>query len=918
MAVCPSCGQENADGARFCNACAAPLGAEPAAEVRKTVTVLFCDLVGSTALGERTDPELLRELMARYHAELRQILERHGGTVEKFVGDAAMAVFGIPQVHEDDALRAVRAAFEIRDAVAGLDLEARIGVNTGEVVAGIGETLVTGDAVNVAARLEQAARSGEILLGPATQRLVHDAVRTENVEPLNLKGKAEPVPAHRLLELLPDVPAFTRRLDSLFVGRSEELAALERAVAGAIEARSPQLATIVGPPGIGKSRLARELIQRSPANLLVARCLSYGEGITYWPLAEIVAQVRDVRVALADDPDAELAASRVAAALGTAEAPASSEEIAWGFRKLFEALARAKPLIVVLDDIHWAEPTLLDLIEYVVTFAQDAPLFLLCMARPDLLELRPAWVTPKPNTTLVALDPLANAETETLVEALGDVPDRTKARIVKAADGNPLFVEQLVAMQADSGNSDLEVPPTIQALLSARIDRLETEERAVVERASVEGRLFHRGSVAELLPEQVRPQVGSHLLTLVRKEFIRPDRATLPGDDGFRFAHILIRDAAYDSIPKKLRAELHERFADWLQSRLGDEAPDEILGYHLERAYRYRQELRSVDDHAGRIAARAASHLRSAGERAYSRDDMPAAVNLLERALALPWTDMESGRVEVRLRLASALLDVGRPTDAEAATEEAAIEAEAAGDRPGELRAALFRGQIAIWTTNDYGTLLPLAEQALPLFEAAGDDRGSMDAWRVIAAASERLSDAADAYGHALVHARRLGSHVDEREILGWLEFTLFLGSTPVREILRWAEDCSLPLDELEPAVTVLRAVLLTMDGRLAEARELCARGEARAQELGIRLWMAANAELAWEIEMLAGDYVAADQQARRGYELYDEMNSRVGLGLCAGQLAEALCGQKRYDEAAHWADVCEENTGSDGIVWRQ
>ncbi|MFN2471817.1 MAG: hypothetical protein ABR583_12695 [Gaiellaceae bacterium] len=250
----------------------------------------------------------------------------------------------------------------------------------------------------------------------------------------------------------------------------------------------------------------------------------------------------------------------------------SSEEIAWGFRKLFEALARREPLVVLFDDIHWAEPTLLDLIEYVSTFAQNASLLLLCMTRPDLFELRPTWATPKPNATLVTLEPLAGSETETLVDELREVSDETKARIAEVAEGNPLFVEQLLAMQAERGETELEIPPTIQALLAARIDGLAPEERPVLQRASIEGRLFHRGSVVELQPEQERAGVGGHLLTLVRKEFIQPDRATLPGDDGFRFGHILIRDAAYDSLPKRLRAELHERFADWLELKLGANA----------------------------------------------------------------------------------------------------------------------------------------------------------------------------------------------------------------------------------------------------------------------------------------------------------------------------------------------------------
>ncbi|HUG65895.1 MAG TPA: adenylate/guanylate cyclase domain-containing protein, partial [Gaiellaceae bacterium] len=336
--------------------------------MRKTVTVVFCDLVGSTALGESTDPEILRELMARYHAELRAILERHGGTVEKFVGDAAMAIFGLPQVHEDDALRAVRAAVEMRDAVSALGLQVHVGIDTGEIVAGTGETLATGDAVNVAARLEQAAGADEVLIGAATERLVREAVRAEAVGPLALKGKSEPVPAFRLLELLDAVPAYTRRIDAPFVGREEELEKLRDALATAVETRTPQLATIVGPPGIGKSRLARELLGRVEARVVVGRCIPYGEAITYWPLQEIAAQVGDLGPALRPAPDAELIAIRIEAALGVRETPVSPEEIAWGVRRLLETVASSGPLVVVFDDIHWAEPTFLDLIEYVAAF----------------------------------------------------------------------------------------------------------------------------------------------------------------------------------------------------------------------------------------------------------------------------------------------------------------------------------------------------------------------------------------------------------------------------------------------------------------------------------------------------------------------------------------------------------------------
>jgi class 3 adenylate cyclase/tetratricopeptide (TPR) repeat protein len=652
--ICAACGQESPEGFRFCGRCGAVLSGEPTREVRKTVTVVFCDLVGSTALGERSDPEVLRELMTRYHRVLRTILERHGGTVEKFAGDAALAVFGIPRLREDDALRAVRAAVEMRAAVAELDLEVHIGVNTGEVVAGSGgETLVIGDAINVAARFEQQAEAGEILIGAATERLVRHAVRTEPVAPLTLKGKSAPVPAHRVLAMIDGVPAFDQSTAAPFVGRERELALLQSALEKALATRSPQLVTIVGPPGIGKSRLVRELLGRTGTRVLVGRCLSYGEGITYWPLSEIESQVGDIARALAGTDDADLVALRVGVALGAVTAPASSEEIAWGFRRLFETLARERPLIVVFDDIHWAEPTLLDLIEYVATFAQDVPLVILCTARPDLFDNRPGWTTPKPNRSVVALEPLPVGESETLADRLGELPDHARREIVEAAEGNPLFLEQLVAMRAESGDDELQVPPTLQALLGARIDRLAEEERAVIERGSVEGRLFHRGAVAELLAERERRTVGASLMTLVRQELIRPDRATIPGDDGFRFGHILIRDAAYEAIPKRQRASLHERYANWLLERLGDDVPLEIVGYHLEQAYRYAGEVGIADRALGEWAA---EHLAAGARGAHARQDVAAAKHLLSRAVELVG-DGESRRAllaELGLELAAA------------------------------------------------------------------------------------------------------------------------------------------------------------------------------------------------------------------------------------------------------------------------
>ncbi len=411
MPACPECGRENPRGSRFCNACGAAL-AEAAAEpreMRKTVTIVFADVSGSTALGERLDAEAVRRVMGRWFESARMVLERHGGTVEKFVGDAVMAVFGIPTLHEDDALRAVRAAAELETALAelnaalerdhGVRLEVRTGVNTGEVVAGEGETLATGDAVNVAARLEQAAQPGEILLGPDTYHLVRDAVAADPVRSLRLKGKAEPVEARRLRSVRPGVAGVERRLDAPLVGRTLELAQLRQAYERTVRERRASLFTLLGPAGIGKSRLVDEFSNSidGEATVLRGHCLPYGEGITFWPLVEMLqgsgreAPGERVRELLAGDPDADLVAARLGVAVGGTDAAGSTEDAFWAVRKLFERVARMGPLVVVVDDLHWAEPTFLDLIDHVADWSRQAPILLLCVARPELLEARPTW-----------------------------------------------------------------------------------------------------------------------------------------------------------------------------------------------------------------------------------------------------------------------------------------------------------------------------------------------------------------------------------------------------------------------------------------------------------------------------------------------------------------------------------------------
>ncbi|MGZ4360547.1 MAG: AAA family ATPase, partial [Gaiellaceae bacterium] len=587
---------------------------------RKVVTMVFCDVVGSTALGESVDPEALQGLLALYFERMKAIVESHGGSVEKFIGDAVMAVFGVPAVHEDDALRALRAAVEMRAAFPELGVQGRIGVNSGEVVTGTEERLATGDAVNVAARLQQAAQPDEVLIGEATLALVRGAVVVEPVEPLELKGKHAAVPANRLLSVL---EAPERSHESRFVGREPELALVREAWERTLAEQCCELLTIVGDAGVGKSRLVAEALVSADALVVRGRCLPYGEGITYWPVVEVIKQ-------LGSRPSDPTAAASISSLLGEAAEVTSAEEIAWAFRKLLEEQA---PLVAVFDDIQWGEETFLDLLEGIALLSSGAPLLLVCMARPELVTHRNEW------PVTLRLGPLPD---EAVTDLIGEsIPAELRDRIAAAAGGNPLFLTEILAM-ADQ-TEDVEVPPTLRALLAARLDQLDGSERIVLERGSVEGELFHRGAVQALAPDE--PHVTPRLASLTRKELIRPDKALFPGEDGFRFRHLLIRDTAYDALSKGVRADLHERFAGWLEEHgAALVEQDEILGYHLEQAARYKAELGKPDNV---LAERAGEWLAGAGRRALSRGDERAAARLLGRALELS----RPSRLDVALEL---------------------------------------------------------------------------------------------------------------------------------------------------------------------------------------------------------------------------------------------------------------------------
>jgi class 3 adenylate cyclase/tetratricopeptide (TPR) repeat protein len=906
VAACTSCGAENREEARFCDSCGAALAeAAPARETRKTVTVLFCDVTGSTALGERIDPESLRHVMARYFETAKAIVERHGGTVEKFIGDAVMAVFGVPAVHEDDALRAARAADELRGGLDELNdelernygtrLELRMGVNTGEVVTGTEERLATGDAVNIAARLEQAAQPDEVLLGEETYRLVRDGVEAEPAPPLTAKGKAEPLTAYRLIAVQAEAPA--RRDAAPMVGRERQSKLLEDAFSNVVSDRTCQLFTILGTAGVGKSRLVTEFLSGlDDATILRGRCLSYGEGISYWPVTEVVKQLV---------PDGNTIGP-LASILGDDSAASSPDEIAWAFRKLLESRAAESPLVVVFDDVHWGEPTFLDLVEHVADLSRDAPILLLCMARPELLDARAAWGGGKLNATNILLEPLAPAESVELIESLtGGIDAELRGRILEAAGGNPLFVEEMVAMVPEDGG-DVAVPPTIQALLAARLDQLDPAERSVLESGAVEGQVFHRGAVAALAPEE--RAVDGRLITLVRKDLVRPEASVVADDEAYRFRHLLIRDTAYEALSKATRAELHERFATWL-AEYGVELVelDEIVGYHLEQAYRYRVELGPLDDPAAEIGAQAADRLIVSAGRARDRGDTVAAQALLTRAVELvpAGSAVRAGPI---LDLAVIHAELGDFPRAAAFREEAVALATSTQDEGLLARITLARVEAEVQYDSNvtmHGALAQ-AEEALAVLERLEDEEGAIwglrlvgqfRAWLGSGAAAEVLWE--QAYERAERFSPRLRS-----ELLIWRCWDIWWGTTPADEGVRLCNEwmASSPSKRLEATALLIRGTQRAALNEIDEGRADVIAGRELFHDLGDQIWWAGSSMLSAEMELWAGEAGRAYETLALGRERLAESSETGYLATVVGLQAQAALELGREDEALELA----------------
>ena len=946
MLTCANCGEQNPERARFCLSCGASMASEQRRGARKVVTVVVCDVTGSTALGERLDPESLGRVMARYFERTRAVLERHHGLVQKFIGDAVVATFGVPVVREDDALRAVRAAAAMRDAVADLDeaggpaIEVRIGVATGEVMVeeGGGDPLVIGEAVNLATRLQAAAGPGEVLLDRRTWHLSRDALVAAEVE--GVGGGA-----WRLVDVSPDALGHARRSDNPLVGRLAELQLFDWMFQRAVRTSTCHLLTVLGPAGVGKSRLVAAAVDAigDAATVLSGQCSSGVEGSSFWPLAEIVRRAAEIKTAdspeqaeakleaLLDDPDGERVTDRLGRLIGLSPAPVTSEDALWAVRRFLEVLADRHPLVVVIDDLHWAQPALLDLLEQVVALAREASILVVAVARPELLEQRPGWSGGRLNASTMLLEPLAAEESATLLEHLAGeaaLPGDATERITRTAEGNPLFLEELLAMLIEEGRlrrdggrwvaDDLgaaTTPPTIQALLAARLDRLAGEERALLDRASVMGQAFDRAAVLALTPEPARAAADAHLLALVRKELLRPAQAPLGGRDGFQFRHQLVRDAAYDSLPKQARAELHERYAAWLAqayaARCGEVG--EVLGWHLERAYRFLTELGPVDAHGRQVAEAAAAQLAAAGHLATGRGDLPAAANLLERAIALlPPGDRT--RLKLLTDLGEVLILNVETERAQRVLDDVMAAAERTGDRGLAAHASLGKLELRL-DSPDRGPDRYRADvqQALSLLEDLGDEQGQSRAWRLLGLDSYlrcRVGRAEDEFQRAVEHARAAGDERVEAGNLYALVQAAFWGPTPVAEGIRRCQEIRGRAEgsyRVEMSALHTLAGLHAMAGEFDRARELGDQAVQIADKLGPSRFAALCSQFLGQVELLAGDPAAAARWLRWGAGILERMGERGLRSELTANLARALAAQGLDDEAVEQAAISGE-----------
>jgi class 3 adenylate cyclase len=953
--ACASCGSELRPSAKFCDECGTPVGAAPAprqaeaAGARKVVTIVFADLVGSTALHERLDPESARRFMEGYYAAMRGAVESHGGTVTQFLGDGVKAVFGVPRVAEDDAIRAVRAAVAMQAAFRALadpQREAigktglRVAVNTGEVVANDASEII-GDPVNVAARLQEQGRDGDVVIGEATERLVSGLVSLDRLGSFALKGRTEAVAAYRVTSL--DRPESAAA--AAFVGRDDELARIRSVYETALEEPATGLAVLLGSPGLGKSRLIDEFARRlgDGATVVRAHCDAAG-GASFAPLADALRILPDLDAAVPGS-DAERARIQDGVRALLAGSPASPEETFFVVRRLLSALAATRPVVLVIDDLHWAEPLLLDLVEHLVQWGSGVPLLVLVGARPELREMRSTLATPgglvSEVVTLAGLDAGAAMRLAANVIGAADLPASVAAKVLATSEGNPLFVGELVRMLVHEGAlkregdrwtagtalAALEMPPTILALLASRIERLRPEERIVLERAAVVGRSFSRSAVAELLSREVA-DLDARLESLRRAELIERDTGWFLGEPVLRFHHVLIRDAAYRRILKGTRAELHARFADWVEARVGDAIEhDETIGWHLEQAHQHLRELGPIDVRGRALGERAAQRLAASGRRALARDDAPLASGLLGRALDRLDRD-DPARAELALDWCEALLAAGDVGPATAALAE--LDRFAANEA--RLRAwhTCFAGQLITLTApQELGATADAVAKAATDLAALGDVAGEAKAHFVHAQAFARLGKvgACEAsLDRALAAARRAGDRRRANTVLAVAPLAALWGPSPVTRASGRCLDVVrvLRITQGAPAVEAValscQGVLEALRGRTTAARRMIASARKMVEELGITQRLLEADVFAARIDLLDGDAASAERGLRAAYDGMRELGLGIDAARAAALLARALLLLDRADEAEALTRESERLAGDDlqaAIAWR-
>lgn len=893
MTNCPRCGTPSAAQARFCAACGAARGeGADSSAVRKHVIVLFVDIVGSTSVGEHLDPESLRGMLQRYFDVVSAVLWRYGGTVEKFIGDAVMAVFGVPVAREDDARRALDAALEVHASIAdlstqterefGTGLRVRIGVNGGEVFASRhadGQYAVTGDPVNVAARLQQSAEPGETLVGGTVAHLVGAHAPLRPIRPLVVRGRSAALPIWRLD---PTVGGGSGAAEPEFVGRREELADLNR-LAERVTARwSCCLVTVLGSTGIGKSRLVAEFVGRLPGvRVLKGQCLSYAAGATYWPLAEVLEQLGDdwreqLEILLGGGRDASLATERLAAAVGRSSSTTSLDDIVWAARRLTEALAQDRPLVLIWEDLQWAEPTFLEFLARLSARLRTVPVLMLCLAHPELLELYPAWGGGHDCSMSLTLGPLPPDSVQELVGELTahGGPDLEPSQVVALSEGNPLIVRQML----EATLSRTSIPMTVQTLFEARLDRLDPADRLYCEQAAVMGR--------EFWPEAVSGSQVEVLDRLVRIEVLEPTRARNRGRPSHRFTHALLRETVYRSTPKARRSHWHHELARWLPSAggLSEGEREELLAFHLVTAHGLLTEISGDDDRIPGLAAEAAAAAVRAGSHCLARSDLPAAAKFLEQARALlPPGDPR--HTDAMLLMIECLLAMGAYGRAMAALDQPGKTPDGDGTWP--ILARLLRTVIELRTDSAIrGRAYDVARSAISALAPEGATRALTWAHELEAlayVADLKMSAAETSLHAALAAARATGDRRAESRILCGLCELVFWGPTPVAEA---RELCHALLPRIESDLRLTAPVLAVigglaaLEGNNAAATALVGRAMNVAEELDLTVTVAGLRQFSGIVAALGGDHRGAAGHFAAGAAVLGEHDAAAAATL--------------------------------------